>query len=704
MTTSVESVRILKRVLQSPETIEVHYQPLVGFDSKNIIGAESLLRVSDAGRPVPPALLIEAATMMGAERELGRAVLNRVCGHMSTWPTHLVAAVNVAPSELNDPVFAVEVETTLDRYGIEPTSLSFEITEDWVTPDDQLVSNLEHLVGLGCEIALDDFGTGFSSLSHLRTMPLTAVKLDRTFVEYVDQPGPESEIVRSVIHMSHALGHRVCAEGVERIGQLLALDSFGCDRWQGYLCSPAVAPDEFLKVVLDPSDSFQSNPIPAHSGANRQVHESWDSFVFRRISAERWAHVGGKNRGEGWAGIVDVDEFDAPILRTALEQLVARVDGPGQQWLIGPYHPSCAVLVAADRDTIVVFGSTEVGGLPALRNGEWMTHASRLAAEIGSVSPAKLLADELEQSEALHTLMSGASTTIDTTLRHVIETIADSLSCEFGLVYLETLDVLATTTATPCAFDVDAMKADLRLLRSSLVAQQCVQSVQHRAFPVSFGGVDLDVRSWMVIPTAPVFGGVILCAHTNRNPRGFTKLCQRLGSRLADGANLLLEAAAERETLQQRAIEANVEARTDPLTGLSNRLAWDETLDGCSDGRTTAIVFDLDGLKTVNDAFGHAAGDRQIVAMARALQRAARATDTVARIGGDEFGVLLHEASGTIGLDYVDRVLLAAGVEIEFSYGVAIRLEHESVRETVHRADTAMYKNKRSRRLLNSPS
>ncbi|MFW2382721.1 MAG: EAL domain-containing protein [Acidimicrobiales bacterium] len=703
MATNLGAVRTLRRVLATPELLEVHFQPIVCFDSKHIIGAESLLRVSVARQLVPPALLVEAAMASGAERELGSAVLNQVCRTRSEWPEGLTTAVNVAPSELNDPNFAADAEAVMERWDVDPSFMTFEITEDWVTPDDQLITNLERLVEIGCEVALDDFGTGFSSLSHLRSLPLTAVKLDRTFVERIDESGPESEIIRSVIQMSHALGHSVIAEGVETIEQLRALESFGCDRWQGYLCSPAVEPDKFVELIDGRPLEISAEMAESIDflGRRSPSERALDSFVFRRTSSSaRWSHVGGHNRGSGWAGIIEVDEIDAPIIRSASEQSVVRVVETDQKWLLGPYHPAAAVAVSVDVDTVVIFGSTTAAAMPEKTDQAWQRWAASLAAEIGSVSAAKLLADELEQSEALHTMMSGSSMTIETTTRHIVETIADALSCEFGLVYLETLDQLATTASTPCDFDVEVMKAELKDLRAGLIGQQCVQDSEHRPFPLSVCNPSVRVRSWMVIPVAPAFGGVILCAHTSRNPRGFTTLCQRLGARLATAANLILETAAEREALHQKAVLANAEARRDPLTGLANRLAWDEALETCVDRKTTAIIVDLDDLKGTNDTLGHAAGDRLIEAMAQALQRASRSTDTIARIGGDEFGVLLHDAEGRTGHDFVDRLLHAADGEIEFSYGVAVRTKSESVRQTVHRADTAMYKNKRSRRLL----
>ncbi|NNE94797.1 MAG: GGDEF domain-containing protein [Acidimicrobiales bacterium] len=698
--------RALENVLEFPDTIDVHFQPLVGFDSKRIIGAESLLRVSVDDELVPPGELVEAAMAAGHERDLGRAVLNEVCRRKSEWPDGLLATVNVAPNELNAPNFASDSKAIMERWDVDPTEVVFEVTEDWVTPDDQLIENMQQVLKIGSEIALDDFGTGYSSLSHLRSLPLTAVKLDRTFVERVDQPGPDAEIARSIIHMSHALGHRVVAEGVETVEQYRALESFGCDRWQGYLCSPAVDPDSFAGLVETYNIATLSSRLRINDVADDEgdVTEALDSFVFRRTSSTRWAHVGGRNQGEGWAGIIEVDEDEAPILDDALNQGLVRADWPTPRWLLGPYHPCSAAVVALDGDTVVLFGSTEPDILPDLDHEEWLGHGSRLAADIGSVSPAKMLADELEQAEALQAMMSGSSMTIGTTMRHVADTVATALSCEFGVVYLETLDEIVTTTATPRVFDLELIKAELRTLRSELVAQKCVQDSEAEALPLTVAGQDFDVRSWLAIPTAPAFGGIIVCAHTSRNPRGFTTLCQRLGGRLAEAANLILETAAEREALHTQALRANAEARRDPLTGLANRLAWDEALNSCGDRNATAVIIDLDGLKNANDLLGHAAGDRLLVGMANALERASRSSDTVARIGGDEFGVLLYDAPKRAGNEFVERALSAALSEIEFSHGVAQRAEGETVRETVHRADTAMYKNKRFRQVLKTAS
>src|SRR5262249_44476085 len=136
-------------------------------------------------------------------------------------------------------------------------------------------------------------------------------------------------------------------------------------------------------------------------------------------------------------------------------------------------------------------------------------------------------------------------------------------------------------------------------------------------------------------------------AHRLDAPRGFTSLCQRIGRTVADAAELLVTQAAAREQLSA---ERDVLARlsgTDPLTGLANRRAWEQYAAHARGGGLAAgdvICGDLDGLKEVNDCGGHAAGDALVIAAAGLLRKSVRADDLVARIGGDEFAILLRGA------------------------------------------------------------
>jgi len=223
-------------------------------------------------------------------------------------------------------------------------------------------------------------------------------------------------------------------------------------------------------------------------------------------------------------------------------------------------------------------------------------------------------------------------------------------------------------------------------------------------------GRDAGLVARFAVPIGrPETFGVIVVAHAATRPRGFTNLCQRIGHALADAAAPVLEQAISREALTLERDRYAREARTDRLTGLDNRAAWDELLAYEEARRSrfpeqvSIVSADLDELKAVNDRDGHAAGDRVIRAAADLLRRTTRAVDRVARVGGDEFVVLLPETDEAGAAVFVERLRngaakrLPANGGLRLSVGAATARPGESLAQTQHRADAAMYIEKTGR-------
>ena len=208
--------------------------------------------------------------------------------------------------------------------------------------------------------------------------------------------------------------------------------------------------------------------------------------------------------------------------------------------------------------------------------------------------------------------------------------------------------------------------------------------------------------------------GVLVVAHAASRARGFTNLCQRIGHSLSDGAESLLVQAISREELARDRDRFAREARIDPLTGLDNRSAWQDliAIEEARRGRysrpVTIVSGDLDNLKAVNDRFGHAAGDHLICAAADLLRRSARETDRIARVGGDEFLILMPETGATGAARYISRVRAALGrvglpEGLSISLGAATAEEGETLTAVIVRADAAMYADKRRERGSSRP-
>jgi len=232
----------------------MHYQPQIDLATGAIRGAEGLVRWHHATEGlISPLRFIPLAEESGFIEQLGQWTLRETCSQIRAWRDAGIAieqvAVNVSPRQFRRR-FVNHVSSCVADAGIEPSALEIEITEGLLLDaGDTVEAMLRELAAMGHPIALDDFGTGFSSMAYLKRYPVSTIKIDRVFVEGLGQ-GPDSQaIVAAIIAMSHALGKRVIAEGVETAEQLAILRALGCDEVQGFLFSPAVPAGEFGELV-----------------------------------------------------------------------------------------------------------------------------------------------------------------------------------------------------------------------------------------------------------------------------------------------------------------------------------------------------------------------------------------------------------------------------------------------------------------------
>jgi EAL domain-containing protein (putative c-di-GMP-specific phosphodiesterase class I) len=172
---------------------------------------------------------------------LGAWVLDESCRQGAAWaadPTvgPIVVSVNHSARQFNDDALVPRVIRALESSGLPPELLCLEVTESAVMDDvDHTGEVLAQLRGLGVALSIDDFGTGYSSLSYLKQFPVDALKIDRSFVDGLGSDSEDTQIVTAVVHLAHALGLTVVAEGVETVPQLEVLRGLGCERVQGYL-------------------------------------------------------------------------------------------------------------------------------------------------------------------------------------------------------------------------------------------------------------------------------------------------------------------------------------------------------------------------------------------------------------------------------------------------------------------------------------
>jgi diguanylate cyclase len=230
--------------------LELHYQPQVSATGTQIIGVEALVRWRHPTRGlIPPMEFISLAEERGLIIPLNNWVLRRACEDGMRWPG-LKVAVNISAPQFKQPTFAAEVMQTLADTGFDPLRLELELTEGMIVDDEiKAEAAILDLRSNGVRIALDDFGTGYSSLIYLRRFSFDKIKIDRSFLETMENTGESAILVHSVVHLGRALGLTVCAEGVETSEQHRFLQAVGCHELQGYVFSKPVLPAEIDRLL-----------------------------------------------------------------------------------------------------------------------------------------------------------------------------------------------------------------------------------------------------------------------------------------------------------------------------------------------------------------------------------------------------------------------------------------------------------------------
>jgi diguanylate cyclase (GGDEF)-like protein/PAS domain S-box-containing protein len=244
----------LRRSITRDE-FDVMYQPVVAIESGALVGVEALLRWRrpDHGL-VGPDAFIGIAEDTGLIRPLGAWVLHQACRQLYHWSrigvSGGVVSVNLSARQLSSPDLVGNVLGAMAAAGIEPSQLSFEITESVLMEDvDRSIQILLTLKDIGVGLAIDDFGTGYSSLAYLERFPVDTLKVDRSFVARLGADAADNAIVSAIMALGHALGLAVIAEGVETVEQLRILADLGCDSAQGYLFARPVPPGDLSAFV-----------------------------------------------------------------------------------------------------------------------------------------------------------------------------------------------------------------------------------------------------------------------------------------------------------------------------------------------------------------------------------------------------------------------------------------------------------------------
>ena len=245
----------LKEAIKN-DLLELYYQPKINLKDENIIGIEALLRWKDQEiGDVSPGEFIPISEETGIIMELGKYVLRKVCMQIKTWQArginYINVAVNLSAKQFRDTSLPEYIENILKEYGLAASVLELEVTESSIIKNIKYADKMfDEFIKKDIKIAIDDFGTGYSSYNRLSQIGLNTLKIDKSFIDFINSDLRKSLIIKNIIDLAHILDMKVVAEGVEQRHQMKTLKEYGCDIIQGYYYSKPLSAQDFEEYIM----------------------------------------------------------------------------------------------------------------------------------------------------------------------------------------------------------------------------------------------------------------------------------------------------------------------------------------------------------------------------------------------------------------------------------------------------------------------
>jgi EAL domain-containing protein (putative c-di-GMP-specific phosphodiesterase class I) len=242
--------------------LQLLYQPIVDLATDVVHGVEALARWNHPVRGlVPPTVFVPIAEATGTIVPIGRWVLHEAVTQLARWRAEfpdgypLTMEANLSTGQLSDPGLVPTVIALLEETGVDPRELTLEITESSLVKDlDAALRPLRQLAAIGVRLALDDFGTGYSSLTYLRRLPVTVLKIDRSFVVDTDSSAASDVLLAGIARLGTGLGMQIVAEGVETARQAERVRESGCHLGQGFLWARPLPAEEITEMLRGGGD------------------------------------------------------------------------------------------------------------------------------------------------------------------------------------------------------------------------------------------------------------------------------------------------------------------------------------------------------------------------------------------------------------------------------------------------------------------
>ncbi len=248
----------LQKALDNNELV-LYYQPKISLSDNKVVGMEALIRwVKPDGSIIPPGLFIPVAENSYLITRISEFVVNEACRQNYEWQKMGLPKVSVSVNLTSVDFYQTDVcktiQDAIDTTGLSPEWLEVELTESLALKDvDQAIRQMNELREIGINLSMDDFGTGYSSLSYIQILPITLLKLDRSFIMYLEEDDISRQIVTAVINICKSKKIRIIAEGIETLAQAEILKISGCDHAQGYLFGkpmPSKQFEEYLRKAI----------------------------------------------------------------------------------------------------------------------------------------------------------------------------------------------------------------------------------------------------------------------------------------------------------------------------------------------------------------------------------------------------------------------------------------------------------------------
>ena len=247
LTEKIETQSELRKAIERDEFV-LFYQAQMDLESKSVVGFEALIRWNHPTKGlVPPDEFIYLAEETGLIIPIGKWVLRTACHQLKQWSEEypkIKMAVNLSARQFKDREMVKLIYDVIEETGIDPSNLELEITETIALDDlEYTISTIQELRKIGVSFSLDDFGTGYSSMNYLKRLPVSNLKIDKSFLDTVMEDRCDQKIIQTIITLARNLDLIVIAEGVENSDQEIFLKEANCDKAQGFLYSKPVPKD-----------------------------------------------------------------------------------------------------------------------------------------------------------------------------------------------------------------------------------------------------------------------------------------------------------------------------------------------------------------------------------------------------------------------------------------------------------------------------